>query len=108
MEKLEQERLEEYLSRFRQQSSLGAPGALEQFRLIREVKRNLPLLYEQFCTRLGLTPRQKEQSREIAYNLSILAEYEKFEQQVILFVVSCLTDEEFDNVVVSVIGMENN
>jgi hypothetical protein len=88
--------LGDYLKQFRQQ--IGAPGALEQFRLIREVKRKLPLQYEEFCAEIGITPRQEEQSYEIAYDLSVLARYEKFEQQVILFVVACLTDEEFDNV----------
>ncbi len=98
MKELEEDRLGKYLSRFRQQSSLGASGALEQFRLLREVQRKLPSQYKRFCNEIGITPRQEEQSYEIAYGLSILARYEKFERQATLFIVACLTDEEFDTV----------
>jgi hypothetical protein len=98
MKKSNGERIEDYLRRFRQQSNLGAPGALEQFRLLREVKRNLPSQYEHFCTELRITPRQAEQSYEVAYNLSILARYEKFERQATLSIAGCSNDEEFDDV----------
>jgi hypothetical protein len=96
MEKSEQDRLGEYLNRFRQQSSLGASGALEQFRLLREVQRKLPSQYKQFCFEIGITPRQEEQSYEIAYNLAVLDQYENFKRQAALFV-ACLTGEEFDD-----------
>ena len=65
--------------------------------MLREVQRKLPSQYKRFCTELGITPRQEEQSYDIAYNLAILARYEKFERQVTLFV-ACFTDEEFDDV----------
>jgi hypothetical protein len=97
MEKSEEDRLGDYLKRFRQQRPLGASGALEQIRLLREVKRELPLQYPQFCSEIGITPRQEEQSYEIAYNLSILAEFKQFERQATLFAVSRM-DEEFDDV----------
>lgn len=91
------DRLEDYLQRFRQQSSLGAPGTLEQFRLLWEVGSKLPSQYKRFCTELGITPRQEEQSIDIAHNLFILGRYEKFERQAALFA-ACLSDEEFDDV----------
>ncbi len=98
MKQSEEDRLMKYLSRFRQQSSLGAPGALEQFRLLREVRRNLPSQYERFCNEIGITPRQEELSYEIAYDLSVLAQYKEFERQAVLFIVGCLTDEGYDDV----------
>jgi len=98
MKKSQEDALGEYLSRFSKQTNLGAPGALEQFRILREVKRKLPSQYKRFCDEIGMTPRQEEQSYEIAYDLSVLAKFEKFEQQVTLFVVACVTDEGFDDV----------